>query len=166
MRRCLKQAWNHFSDIVQWSTFPTSYHVTQLDNLGGSYSAPTEIVLFGSLSFLYHVADLWIGDENATSVSDLKWEHLNITLSHNFPLMSLSRLAQDKNWPVPPHGGTSCETSWSSKFFLQVFLDLWDEETRIFISNFEFGIFGKSWLPSKIRIIAGWAPSSRTIWRI
>ena len=43
MSRCLEQIWYYFSDLVQWLTFPTGYHVTQLDNLGRSYSAPTEI---------------------------------------------------------------------------------------------------------------------------
>ena len=50
-----------------------------------------------------------------------RWKCDIITLSHHFPLMSQSRLAQDKNRPVPLHGGTSCETNWSSKFFLQVY---------------------------------------------
>ena len=34
--------------VVQWLTFPTSHHLTHLDNVARLYSCPTEIVRFGT----------------------------------------------------------------------------------------------------------------------
>ena len=45
--RWSEQTWNYFSVVVQWFTFPTSHHVTRLDNVGRFYSDLTEIVGFG-----------------------------------------------------------------------------------------------------------------------
>ena len=57
--RCSEQFWNYFPAVIQWFNFPTSHHLTPLNNVGRFYSGLTEIVRFsGVIHFCTNVRPL------------------------------------------------------------------------------------------------------------
>ena len=52
-RRCSEQTWNYVFVVVQWFTFPTSHHVTWLNNVGQFYSGLTVMDRFRGVFHFY-----------------------------------------------------------------------------------------------------------------